>query len=147
MNGELEEDREENADGKRITHNGLEDTYRSAFKSQTESNAYTTLTISYYNLGVEYEHLQELPSALLAYQRGLAVALNHSGEEAPIVKTLSFTIEEVQKKINSKERLHYERKAIRNTNRISNLQQIGVILRQPSNQRSKRNNTTTYLSE
>ena len=44
----------------------------------------TTLVISYYNLGVELEHIQELEKATDSYQKAYKVAVKDLGKDHPL---------------------------------------------------------------
>ena len=55
-------------------------------------NVYTTLTIAYYNLAVEFEFLKELDKAVIVYKQSLNTALNYLGPDIDIVNTLQNNI-------------------------------------------------------
>ena len=63
-------------------------------------NVNTTLIIAYYNLGVQYEFLNDYDQAILHYRDAIAVSKNDT--TMPIIQTIYNNINEIKSKITSR---------------------------------------------
>ena len=65
----------------------------------------TSLVITYYNAGVELEHMNKNAEALGYYQIGYDIAKNELGAKHPLTSNLAETIKKVKLKVKSGERI------------------------------------------
>ncbi len=73
-----------------------------------------SLSLAYYNLAVEYEHMEELNRALKYYQKVNECLEKLYGTHSSFGITVANCISQVERKLLSKQYLHFSRKQARN---------------------------------
>ena len=75
-------------------------------RTYSPSKVYPTLTIAYYNLGVEHEYIKKYKSAINNYTRGIQVSTVIFGEKNSMTRALRKSLRETKIKLQGEEAYH-----------------------------------------